>query len=178
MTMQAAMITPDGSGGFRCSVCKNRVQPNSASCESCGRPFVGGATAQAIRQTAAVAPAQPIFDRPEQLQQIKEILLPSEQIDAVFDLKGTGTGFIGITTKRVIFHDKQFMRKLKAIVSIPYSRIISIATENEAGLLTGRGFFGSSRIFIVTSHGEHEFEFRGADKAQTAHNMILGRMVN
>jgi hypothetical protein len=122
-------------------------------------------------------PPKPIYDKGDQLKQLEEVLLPDEWIEAVFDCKGAGTGFVGITNKRVVFHDKQFLRKLKAVVSVPYSRITSIATHDESGLLTGRGFFGSSKITITTSHDDHEFEFRGADKAHTAHNLILSHMV-
>lgn len=121
--------------------------------------------------------ADPVYDKKDQLEKIQSGLLPGEQIEAVLDMKGGGTGFIGITTKRVIVYDKSFMRKMKAIVSIPYSRINSIATEDEAGLLTGRGFFSSSKMVLNTSHGEYEFEFRGADKAHLAHNLILGHIV-
>ena len=121
--------------------------------------------------------ADPVYDKKDQLEKIQSGLLPGEQIEAVLDMKGGGTGFIGITTKRVIVYDKAFMRKMKAMVSIPYSRINSIATEDEAGLLTGRGFFSSSKMVLNTSHGEYEFEFRGADKAHLAHNLILGHIV-
>ena len=92
-------------------------------------------------------------------------------------MKGGGTGFIGITSHRIIFYDKAFLRKMKAIVSIPYSHIHTIAAEDESGLLTGRGFFSSSKLLLQTSHGDYEFEFRGADKAHTAHNLILAHMV-
>lgn len=119
-----------------------------------------------------------IFDKQEQLQQIQSGLLPGETVEAVFDMKGGGTGFVGITTKRVIVYDKAFLRKMKAIVSIPYSRITSIAAEDEAGLFTGRGFFGSSKVTLtISGQGEIEFDFRGADKAHVAHNLILGHMV-
>ena len=121
--------------------------------------------------------AEVIFDKREQLQKIEAGLLPGETVEGVFDMKGGGTGFIGITSKRVIVYDKTFLRKMKAVVSIPYSRITSIAAEDESGLFTGRGFFASSRVVLTTSHGELEFEFRGADKAHLAHNMILSHMV-
>lgn len=119
-----------------------------------------------------------IFDKQDQLDKINSALLPNETVHAVFDLKGTGTGFIGITDKRIIVYDKAFLRKMKAVVSIPYLRVLAIAAEDESGLLTGRGFFSSSKIHITTSHGEYEFEFRGADKAHVAHNLILGHMVH
>ena len=117
------------------------------------------------------------FDRSEQLEKVQAALLPGEEVEAVFDMKGGGTGFLGITTKRVIVYDKSFLRKMKAIVSIPYSRVTSIATEDESGVFTGRGFFASSKLALTTSHGDYEFEFRGADKAHVAHNLILSHMV-
>jgi hypothetical protein len=114
-----------------------------------------------------------IFDRPDQLAKIEAGLLPGEEIEAVFDTKGGGTGFVGITSKRVIFQDNAWVVKSMAIVSIPYSRIHTVAAEDSASLLTGRGFFSSSRIIITTSAGSRVFQFRGADKAHIAHNLIL-----
>lgn len=118
-----------------------------------------------------------IFDKKDQLEKIQAALLPGEFVEAVFDMKGGGTGFIGITSKRVIFYDKVFMRKMKAVVSIPYSRIATIAAEDERGILTGNGFFSSSKLVLGTSHGDFDFEFRGADKAHLAHNMIVSHML-
>src|SRR5262245_10675868 len=108
------------------------------------------------------------FDKREQYQKVEAALLPGERIEAVYDLKGGGTGFVGVTTMRVIVHDKAFLRKMKAVVSIPYNRIHSIAAEDESGVFTGRGFFASSKVVMATSHGEHELDFRGADKAHHA----------
>ena len=118
-----------------------------------------------------------VFDRREQLEKVQAALLPGETVEAVFDMKGGGTGFLGITSRRVIIYDKVFLRRMKAVVSVPYNRIHSIAAEDEAGLFTGRGFFASSKLVITTSHGEYEFEFRGADKAHLAHMLILRHMV-
>ena len=81
--------------------------------------------------------ADVMFDRREQFEKIREALLPGEVVEAVFDMKGGGTGFLGITNKRIVVYDKAFMRKMKAVVSIPYSRISSVATEDESGLFTG-----------------------------------------
>ncbi len=119
----------------------------------------------------------PIYDKKEQYQKIESGLLPGEKIYAVFDMKGGGTGFLGITDMRVVVYDKAFMRKMKAIVSIPYSRIYSVAAEDENGLFTGRGFFSSSKMVLKVSGDEFEFEFRGSDKAHTAHNLIVTFMV-
>jgi hypothetical protein len=125
----------------------------------------------------AVAPADVQFDKKEQLQKIEAGLLAGQTVEAVFDMKGGGTGFIGITSHRVIVYDKAFMRKMKALVSIPYSRITTVAAEDESGLFTGRGFFSSSKMALSTSHAEFEFEFRGSDKAYIAHNLILAHML-
>jgi hypothetical protein len=117
------------------------------------------------------------YDKKEQLDKIASGLLQGEQIYAVFDMKGGGTGFLGITNKRLVIYDKAFLRKMKAIVSIPLNRIQTIAAQDESGLFTGRGFFSSSVLVVTTSHGQHGFEFRGADKAQHAHQLILWLMI-
>jgi hypothetical protein len=127
----------------------------------------------APRQVKETARVEAIFDRQDQLEKIRAGLLPGEEIEAVLDVKGGGTGFVGITSKRVIFQDNAWVVKSMAIVSIPYSRIHTVAAEDSAGLLTGRGFFSSSRIIITTSAGSRVFQFRGADKAHIAHNLIL-----
>jgi Bacterial PH domain len=117
----------------------------------------------------------PVFDRQEQLQKIEALLLEGEQIYAVYDMKGGGTGFIGITSKRVIVYDKTYLTTKQALVSIPYSRIVTVAAEDQPGLLTGhRGFFSTSAL-TLTMQGDkqYHFDFRGADKALHAHNLIL-----
>jgi len=72
-------------------------------------------------------------DKKEQLEKIENICLPNEIIRAVFDLRGAGTGFLGITDRRIIYYDKAFLRSMKALVSIPYSRIASVASEDNKG---------------------------------------------
>lgn len=123
------------------------------------------------------AEKQVYFDKQDQYDKIASALLPNEYVLAVFDMKGGGTGFLGVTTKRLVIYDKSFLRKMKAVVSIPIDRLTSVAAQDESGLFTGRGFFGSSTLVVTTSHGQHEFEFRGSDKAHHAHQLILGLMV-
>jgi PH (Pleckstrin Homology) domain-containing protein len=120
-----------------------------------------------------MATSEILFDKQEQLDKIKSGLLPEETVEAVFDMKGGGTGFVGITSKRLIVYDQAFLRKMKAVVSIPYSRVVTVAAKDDSGLLTGRGFFSSSTLVVTTPHQPYELEFRGADKAHTAHKMIL-----
>ena len=115
-----------------------------------------------------------IVDKKDQLEKIEGVCLPNEIIRAVFDLKGAGTGFLGLTDKRIIFYDKAFMKKKKAIVSIPYSRIASVASEDNKGLIIRSGFLVSDTLTIDPIGLEpRTFEFRGGDKAHAAHNIIM-----
>ena len=117
------------------------------------------------------------FDKPEQLEKIQEGLLPGETVYTVYDMKGGGTGFIGITDKRVMIQDSAFRKKEKATVSVPYDRIHALAASEDTGMLGGRGFFAGSKLILSTSAGAYELEFRGADKANAAHDMILTRIL-
>jgi hypothetical protein len=115
---------------------------------------------------------EPIHDRIDQLRQVQSGLLQGEKLHAVFDAKGTYTGFLGLTDRRVIVEDKSFTGKRVAIVSIPYSRIASVAVLSSASVIGS--FFSSSEIVLTTSAGtHHEVEFRGTDRARHAHDLIL-----
>jgi hypothetical protein len=113
-------------------------------------------------------------DKKDQLEKIEGACLPDEIIRAVFDMKGAGTGFLGLTDKRLIFYDKAFLKKKKAIVSIPYSRIASVASEDNKGFIIKSGFLVSDTLIIEPIGLEPRiFEFRGGDKAHIAHNIIM-----
>jgi len=117
-------------------------------------------------------------DKKEQLEKIESVCLPDEVIEAVFDLKGAGTGFLGITNKRIIYYDKAFLKSKKALVSIPYDRIASVASEDQKGFLIKKGFFISDTLTINPIGLESKtFEFRGGDKAHIAHNIIMNYLL-
>lgn len=118
---------------------------------------------------------EPVYDSRSQLQQVQEGLLDGEIVYAVYDAIGAGTGFIGITDRRVILQDKSYVGKKVAITSIPYGRITSVSVVSDR-TWTGN-FFSTSTIAIETSHGSHEVAFRGNEKAHHAHNLILWHMV-
>ena len=120
---------------------------------------------------------EPVYDLKEQLDKIKEIVLSGEKIEGVFDLKGSGTGFLGVTSRRIIVYDKAFLQKMKAVVSVPYSHINAIGAEDDGNWVSGRGFFATSKLLLHTSHAQYELEFRGADKAHLAHNLIMSHLV-
>ena len=100
-------------------------------------------------------------DKKDQLEKIEGVCLPDELIRAVFDLKGMGTGFLGITDKRIIFYDKAFLKKKKALVSIPHSHIAAVASEDRKGLIIRGGFLITDTLTISPSvsigYGWHYF---------------------
>ena len=115
-----------------------------------------------------------IVDKKDQLEKIEGICMEEEIIRAVFDLKGRGTGFIGITNKRVIYYDKEFLRGKKALVSIPINRIAAVASEDSKGFLIKSGFLVSDTLTISSIGLEPKtFEFRGGEKAHQAHNILM-----
>jgi len=114
-----------------------------------------------------------IVDKSDQLEKIESVCLDNETILAVFDLKGRGTGFLGITDKRLIYFDKEFMKNRKAMVSLPHHQISSVASEDSSGLFVKKGFFVSDLLVVTPVGGEPKtFEFRGGEKAHIAHNII------
>lgn len=113
----------------------------------------------------------PIFDSKSQLQQIESGLLEGEQIIAVYDAIGAGTGFLGLTNRRVIIQDKSFVGKRVAITSIPYSKVSSVSVVSNKSW-AGQ-FFSSGTIAITVGQHNYEVEFRGSEKTQHVHNVIL-----
>ena len=111
------------------------------------------------------------YDRKEQLRQIESGLMPGEEVIAVYDAIGTGTGFIGVTTRRVIVQDKSFVGKKVAITSIPYGKITSVSVVSNKSW--GGSFFSTGSIAIHVGTHTYEVEFRGSDKAHHVHNVVL-----
>ncbi|MBN1855736.1 MAG: PH domain-containing protein [Dehalococcoidia bacterium] len=118
-------------------------------------------------------------DKKDQLEKIEAVCLPDELIRAVFDLKGRGTGFLGITDRRIVYYDKEWLKSKKALVSIPFSRISSVASEDSKGFFITKGFFVSDTLAItISGQGTKLFEFRGGDKAHLAHMIIMEHILS
>ena len=111
------------------------------------------------------------YDRKEQLRQIGSGLLSGEEVIAVYDAVGTGTGFIGLTNRRVIVQDKSFVGKRVAITSVPYSKITSVSVVSNKSW--GGSFFSTGAIAIHVGTHTYEVEFRGDQKSHHVHNVIL-----
>ena len=112
-----------------------------------------------------------IYDRKEQYEQIASALLEGEEIIAVYDAIGAGTGFIGLTNRRVIIQDKSFVGKRVAITSIPYSKITSVSVVSNKSW--GGSFFSTGSIAVSVGAHSYEMDFRGDNKAHHVHNVIL-----
>ncbi|HKT03395.1 MAG TPA: PH domain-containing protein [Rugosimonospora sp.] len=113
-------------------------------------------------------------DRREQLQQIESGLLENEDIIAVYDSSGVGTGFIGLTNRRVIIQDKSFAGKRVALTSIPYRQITSVSVVSNRSAF-GQ-FFSTGQIAIHVGTQTYELEFRGTDKTHHVHDVILSQI--
>ncbi len=114
---------------------------------------------------------QPPYDRKDQFDQIVSGLLPGENVLAVYDAIGAGTGFLGLTDRRVIIQDKSFVGKKIAITSIPYSRISSVSVVSNKSF--AGSFFSSGSIAVHVGTHTYEVDFRGDEKCRHVHNVIL-----
>ena len=115
-----------------------------------------------------------LVDKKDQVEKIEDFCQEDEVIRAVIDLKGVGSGFVGITDKRIIFYDKSLVTERKAMVSIPYSRISAVGSEDDKGFLIRSGRFVTNKLTISgLGFDDRTFEFRGGDKAHRAHQIIM-----
>lgn len=117
-------------------------------------------------------PEKPIYDHKEQWNRVAAYVIPGETLYAVYDCKGGGTGFVGITDQRVIFYDQTFLRELKSMISIPYNRIIGIASQDEGTILK------TSTLTFITAAGNFTFEFWGAKKAHWVYRFVMDQILN
>ena len=111
------------------------------------------------------------YDRRDQYQQITAGLLQGESVIAVYDAIGVGTGFIGLTDRRVILQDKSFVGKRLAITSIPYAKVTAVSLVSDKSF--AGNFFSTGKIAIHVGTHTYEIEVRGVEKTQHIHNVIL-----
>ena len=110
-------------------------------------------------------------DRPDQLKKVQAGLLAGERLNVVFDCTGVGTGFVGLTDKRVILQDNSFVGKQMAITSIPIRTIQSVSFVSDRSMFGE--FMSSSTIAITVGGIVRKATFRGEDKARFIHDSIL-----
>jgi len=109
------------------------------------------------------------------LERIQQLVIPGETLYAVYDMKGGGTGFMGITDMRLIFMDESFLRKSKALVSVPFTKLVTVGVED-----TGRNinpFAATSKLIITAGQLDWVFEFRTNEKAHRAYGLIMSNLL-
>ncbi|MEV8517828.1 PH domain-containing protein [Dactylosporangium sp. NPDC051484] len=111
------------------------------------------------------------YDRRDQYEQIASGLLPGENIIAVYDAVGVGTGFIGLTDRRVILQDRSFVGKRVAITSIPYGKVTAVSVVSNKSW--AGSFFSSGTVAVHVGTHTYEVDVRGVEKTQHIHNVIL-----
>lgn len=117
----------------------------------------------------------PTYDKREQWDRIVTMLVPNEVLYSVYDLKGGGTGFVGVSDRRLLFMDESFVRKSKAIVSLPYSKLTAIGVEDSGRTLNP--FSSASKLNVVAGSREWEFEFRSTERAKDAYMLIMSNLL-
>ena len=120
--------------------------------------------------------AQVAFDKQDQLEKIQVGLMEGETLFAVYDGKGMGTGFIGLTDRRVVIQDNSFVGGKSALTSLPYKRIQSVSYLSDKSMF-GK-FVASSTVAIRVGGSDYEVEFRGQEKARHAHDLILHHVIH
>jgi hypothetical protein len=109
------------------------------------------------------------YDKREQYDQVADGLLEGERLLAVYDCRGLGAGFVAVTSTRIVYQDKSAFGGRSAAVSVPYSRVTSVAFAMDKNLLTRN----TSTVRVTHSGGAIDAEFWGHDKARYVHDTVL-----
>lgn len=115
--------------------------------------------------------ADVVYDLKEQLAAVEAGLLTGEQVIAVYDGKGAGTGFIGLTDRRVVLQDESYVGGRVALTSIPYSGIHAVSLVSNKSFLSA--YVEAATVGITISGHTYEIELRGHEKARHVHDVIL-----
>ncbi len=115
--------------------------------------------------------SEPVYDQQDQYDKIATGLLQGEQVIAVYDAIGAGTGFIGITDRRIVLQDNSYLGKRVALTSVPYSRISAVSYVSDTSMF-GR-VASSSTLSVQVGSADYEIDFRGVEQARHAHDVIL-----
>ena len=122
---------------------------------------------------ALTQPTKPQIDKQEQYRQVAAGLTPGESIWAVFDCKGLGAGFVGVTDRRLVFQDRSAVGNRVTLMSVPYRAVSSVGFASDKEFLTS----GTSTVVVTYSGGSMEATFRGDDKARYVHDVVLHRIL-
>jgi hypothetical protein len=115
--------------------------------------------------------AEPAFDKQDQLDRIVAHLMHGENVIACYDCKGVGTGFVGVTNKRVILQDNSFVGGKIAVTSIPYTRVTAVSMLSDKSMF-GK-FHSSSEVHLQAGSKSYTAEFRDTGKAKHIHDVVM-----
>ena len=125
--------------------------------------------------TSAFGLEECYFDRAEQHSKLATLLVPGETMWMVLDCKGSGTGFVGITDKRLLFQDSNWRKTRNVIVSVPLDRVHAVGISDSYSFL-GKG---SGILSLQAGDDDWTFEFKNAEKTRIAYlllmSLVLGR---
>ncbi len=112
-----------------------------------------------------------VYDKQDQYDKVAQGVLQGESVIAVYDGIGVGTGFIGLTDRRIVLQDNSFAGKRVALTSIPYAKVQAVSLVFDRSVF---GQFASSSTIAVSAGGSwYEVSLRGDDKGRHAHDVIL-----
>ncbi len=117
---------------------------------------------------------EPYYDRKEQFDKIAQLLVPGETLWLVLDCKGGGTGYVGLSDRRVVFQDSNWRKSRNVLVSVPLDRIHAVGLSSEVNLI------GRSTGILSIQAGEDDwtFEFKNADKLRQAYKLLMHLVLN
>ncbi len=113
-----------------------------------------------------------VYDKEDQYMRVLAYLVPGETLYAVYDCKGAGTGFVGVTDQRILFYDQGTFVKNRSMVSIPYNQVIVISTADEGVV------FQSCNLVIHTAAGKFEYQFTSPEKTRWVYQFINCQILN
>ncbi|MEX2081037.1 MAG: hypothetical protein WEC33_05430, partial [Dehalococcoidia bacterium] len=109
------------------------------------------------------------YDRKDQLDKITALIIEGERLLSVLDCKGGGTGYVGITTRRLIFQDANWRKTRNVLVSVPLDRVHAVGISDQYR------FIGSNLGVLSIQAGDDDwtFEFKSTDKVKSAYQAIM-----
>jgi hypothetical protein len=117
---------------------------------------------------------EPYFDRKDQHDRLESALIPGETLWMTLDCKGGGTGFVGITNRRLIFQDQSWRKNRNVLVSVPLDRVHAV------GISTNMNLIGRTTGVISIQAGEDDwaFEFKNAEKTGIAYKLLMSLVLS
>ncbi|HMN89781.1 MAG TPA: PH domain-containing protein [Saprospiraceae bacterium] len=107
-------------------------------------------------------------DDPRVAQEVEKLLLPGEQIEALYALI---TDYAAITNQRVLFVEKEFHSSEQVISSITFRCISSVSLQKG-------GFMKFAKtVYVQAGGGRHSVSFMSGENAHAFYCALMQKMV-